>query len=193
MREPAKSTGTYSFDLIGTGTTAYVAAPAGDATGAAVTGDAVYTGNAAGRYVVGEEAGAFTADATLTAKFGNATEVGSISGSVSNFQGAAGAMAGWSVALKKITLTDLTAAFTSATTGAGANTAGTNFNGTVATLGDATVYGRWSGSFFENAKEARAADGTVANTDNAAPLAVAGEFFADGAGANIAGGFGARR
>ena len=162
MSEPAKSTGTYSFDLIGTGSTAYAiaASDSADTTGVGVTGDAVYTGNAAGRYVVGEEAGAFTADATLTAKFENATTAGSISGSINNFQGGADDMSGWSVALKKITLSDLSAAFASATTGAPANTASSSFNGTVATLGDVTAHGRWSGRFFENAKEARAADGT---------------------------------
>lgn len=188
MSEPAKATGTYSFDTH-YGGLAYAAFPTTDATGAGVTGDATYTGNAAGRYVVGDEAGAFTADATLTAKFGNATDIGSISGSITNFQGAAGGMSGWSVALKKINMTDLTAApaFVTSVTDSSAST----YNGTVATLGDVTAHGTWQGAFFGNQKNP--AGIAVRNTENAAPLAVAGEFHADGAGANIAGAFGARR
>ena len=68
--------------------------PTTDTTGAHVGGGATYTGNAAGRYVAGDEAGAFTATATLTAKFGDGgaadTEVGTISGMIDKFQGGEG-------------------------------------------------------------------------------------------------------
>ena len=162
-----------------------------------MAGDATYTGNAAGRYVVGDDAGDFTADATLTAKFGGATAttvgalavVGSISGSITNFQGAADGMSSWSVELKKINMTDLTA--TPAFQTSNRDTSASGYNGTVATLGDVTAHGDWQGAFFGNQKNA--AGIAVRNTENAAPLAVAGEFHADGAGANIAGAFGARR
>lgn len=196
MRVPAKATGTYSFDTH-YGGLAYAAAPASAVTetnaGEGVTGDATYSGNAAGRYVVGDDAGAFTADATLTAKFENATTVGSISGSITNFQGAAGGMSGWSVALKKITINALVpgTAGDPAFQSTGTDTSASTYDGVVATLGDVMAYGNWQGAFYGNAKNA-AADGG-GNKVNAAPLAVAGEFHADGAGANIAGAFGARR
>ena len=196
MSEPAKATGTYSFNTHYNGL-AYAAAPAAGVTetnaGEGVTGDATYSGNAAGRYVVGDDYGAFTADATLTAKFGDAATPGSISGSVTNFQGGAGGMSGWSVALKKITIGALVpgTAGNPAFQTTGTDTSKSTYDGVVATLGDVKAYGNWQGAFYGNAKNA-AADGG-GNKENAAPLAVAGEFHADGAGANIAGAFGARR
>ena len=195
MRVPTKATGTYQFDTHYGGSSAYVAPTAGDGVAAGVAGDATYSGNAAGRYVVADDTGEFTADAKLTAKFGGATAttvgsfVGSISGSITNFQGAADGMSGWSVDLKKINMTDLTA--TPAFTSSVSDTSLPTYNGTVATLGDVTAYGTWQGAFFGNVKNpAGIAD---RNKDDAAPLAVGGEFHADGAGAHIAGAFGARR
>ena len=210
LREPAKSTGAYSFAAFYSGTDVYV--PTEDASitggdtvtddGAPVTGEAIYTGNAAGRYVVGNEAGAFTASASLTAKFGGATaaatsdRVGSISGSITNFQGEAGGMSGWMVELKKINLmtlntmedptTEASEAFATTVT----NPSLPTYNGTVATLGDATAHGSWQGRFYGNAKNP---DMPGQDMENAQPLAVGGMFNADGADANIAGAFGARR
>lgn len=195
MNEPAKSTGAYSFAAFYNGN-AYVDATdvttGNTAVGAGVSGSATYNGNAAGRYVVSGEGGSFTADATLTAKFGNATEMGSVSGMIDNFQGDAGGMSGWMVELKKIDISETTgleAPFMSDP--AVTDPTSSSYEGTVATLGGATAYGTWQGQFFGNERNAPADGGGL--KANAAPLAVGGKFGADAAGANIAGAFGARR
>ena len=197
LNEPAKSTGAYDFYAFYNGT-AYqsTAGETGNDIGKAVTGDATYTGNAAGQYVVGDNFGEFTADAMLKANFGVAAKLGSISGSITNFQGDADAMSGWSVELKTISL-DHTPAdggspnpyalddpFMSRSTTVGSS----SYDGTIAKIGDTMAHGAWQGSFYGNARNA---DGTL--TENAAPLAVGGKFHADGTGVNIAGAFGARR
>ena len=199
MNEPAKSTGTYSFAAFHMGSN-YVAnaadgtAATGADAGQLVTGDATYTGNAAGRYSVGDEAGAFTANASLTAKFGDATAVGSISGMISGFQGDAGDMSGWSVEMKKINLTTLSVVDGGATdnefASSNLNQSSSTYNGTIATLGDTMAYGTWSGRFYGNEKNP---DMPGDNKENAAPLAVGGQFNASGASAIISGAFGARR
>ena len=198
MMEPARSTGTYQFATFANGSPYRNTRETAD-DGAGVTGEATYSGNAAGRYSVGDDAGAFTANASLTAKFGTgaATDFGSISGMISGFQGDAD-MSGWSVELKKITLsdfaaaadgTDVPAAFASATTGNGADRSSSQYNGTIATLGDTMAHGTWSGSFYGNARNSD----TGSNAIDAAPLAVGGQFNASGASAIISGAFGARR
>ena len=192
---PAKSTGAYSFRAFHSGAAYADAASDGSAPGAdegaLITGSATYTGNAAGRYVVGDDAGGFTANALLTAKFGNAREIGSIEGSITGFQGDGGAdMSGWSVSLEEIEMTDITpttgAAFSSSVT----DRSSPNYDGTIATLGDTTAHGQWSGNFYGNAKNS---DRPGENVNDAAPLAVGGTFHADGSNANIVGAFGARR
>ena len=190
MSEPARSTGTYQFATLQDGVDHAVT---DGAAGVAVTGDATYTGNAAGRYSIGDDAGAFTANASLTAKFGNATAAGSISGMISGFQGDAD-MSGWSVELKKINLpatgltNDATSGNAFATTNEDQSSA--TYNGTIATLGDTMAHGTWSGSFYGNEKNP---DMPGQNAVNAAPLAVGGQFNASGASAIISGAFGARR
>ena len=190
MNEPTRSTGAYSFAAFHMGSD-YVAAGSAANNGIEVTGDATYTGNAAGRYSVGDAAGAFTANASLTAKFGNATVAGSISGMISGFQGDAD-MSGWSVELKKINLTTLQGAdaTTDEFTSGNLDQSSATYDGTIATLGDTMAYGSWNGQFYGNLKNP---DMPGANAENAAPLAVGGLFNASGASAIISGAFGARR
>ncbi len=188
MSEPTRSTGAYNFAAFYNGTP-YTPMPTSDATGVRVGGDATYTGNAAGRYVAGDEAGAFTATATLTAKFGDGgaddTEVGTISGMIDKFQGGEG-MSAWTVSLEEIDLTTLAGATAFESDNFDRNSSG--YNGTIATMGDVTAHGKWEGKFFGNKKTPSAA-----NVADAQPLAVGGRFDAAGSGASIAGAYGARR
>ena len=68
-------------------------------------GTATYTGGAAGMYALysatggTNDAGHFTADATLEADFGNATAGGTVTGMIDNFTGADGMARNWSVEL----------------------------------------------------------------------------------------------
>ena len=151
---------------------------------AALQGNVKYSGAAAGLYAVknvegGEVAsamhGAFTADASLTASFGDGSALGSLSGMINNFQGGMD-MSDWSVELKS---TDLTA-----TDGAPLGAAATgSTNRTVAgKIGDTkSTGGGWNAMFY----------GPEANS--AAPSGIAGTFQADFTNANIAGAFGAER
>ncbi len=198
--EPTGSTGTYQFNAFHSGT------PYADATGAsgdpaytgdgmAVTGTATYTGNAAGRYVVSNEAGAFTATAMLEANFGNATTVGSISGSISGFMADGVSKPSWGVTLEEITMTDLTPgdaglgeAFD---TGTDTDISEDDYAGTTADIDGVMAYGSWEGRFYGNARNPRSEG--FGRTQDAAPLAVGGEFYADGDNVNIAGAFGARQ
>ena len=133
-----------------------------------ISGGAIYSGAAAGRYVkrdVGATdalTGVFTADAKLTAQFG---EGANVSGIVSRFEDADGTSLGFNVKLKKIDLA----------------TTGTNFSGvaeltvrgsrplplTTGTGDDGPPSGNWDVSFHEQ-------------TDSQQPQAVTGTF---GAGA----------
>jgi hypothetical protein len=58
--------------------------------GQALTGNATYNGSAAGYYVNRGDSGVFTADATLTADFGEATTDAMLSGRIDNFRNAMG-------------------------------------------------------------------------------------------------------
>ena len=152
--------------------------------GAAVTaleGDVKYGGSAAGLYAVknvegGEIAsamhGAFTADASLTASFGNASAIGTLSGKIDNFQGGMD-MSDWSVELKSTALE-----------GNGlADAAGDSTNRTVmGMIGDTkSTGGGWSATLYGP------------TTNSQAPSGIAGTFQADFTNANIAGAFGATR
>ena len=79
-----------------------------DGTGRAIvanawSGKATYEGGAAGQYATDSEAGAFTANATLTADFDDAINPGSISGKLSGFV-AGGTSKNWEVDLLKADL-----------------------------------------------------------------------------------------
>ena len=137
----------------------------------ALTGTATYVGSAAGKYSINEpvdgdpNSGAFTADATLIAKFGNVQEGGTISGTLVGFK-AGGESKDWTVAL---TGAGTDAEATIAADGFGGdNTA----SGTVWTIGRTAgaKSGSWSGDFYYESAEQE----TAANT----PPIAAGTFSA---------------
>ena len=129
----------------------------------ALEGNATYSGSAAGKYA--QQGGtllapafvaeAFSATATLTAKFGDDQISGTIEGSITAFENSAGEeMEGWKVTLESIDLTPADASFDGGTAAAAIGTA-TSDNGS------------WSGDFFGNGR------------DDGEPGSVAGEFSAD--------------
>ena len=116
-----------------------------DATLNALQGTATYMGGAAGKYALSSstggtnDAGHFTARATLEADFGDDTAGGTITGTIDNFMGADGMARDWSVELKEATITAATPIATLSRTDA---------DDTVWTIGgvDADASGEWSGS-----------------------------------------------
>ena len=130
-------------------------------------GDATYTGKATGKFAQQRgnllnptfHAEAFTANASLTAKFLMDAEAGTIEGSIHSFRGGTGnEMAGWKVTLMPVTLQDSDNNFT----GAVDTSAVGQISGTDSTEGD------WSGALF----------GSGGRTDKE-PNAVAGTFKAE--------------
>ena len=115
-----------------------------------ITGGAIYSGAAAGRYVkrdVGADdwlTGVFTADAKLTAQFGGAANV---RGSVSGFEDADGTSLGFTVSLEEIDLT--------------ANNTG-SAELTVRGSRPPPISGNWSASFYQQtgAQQPQAVVGT---------------------------------
>ena len=113
----------------------------------ALNGTATYMGGAAGKYALSSstggtnDAGHFTARATLEANFTNNTAATAISGTIDNFMGADGMARDWSVALKSSTISDV---------GVIGNdgTSATSPGGTVWTIGGnaAAGSGSWAGS-----------------------------------------------
>ena len=111
----------------------------------ALTGSATFRGGAVGKYVtqgqVGQQnatIGTFTATATLNANFGNGTDAGSLSGSITDFREGGSPLAGWRVTLGSPSnvgaASDITDA---AATGS-----------TVASIGGVPVGGSWGASFY---------------------------------------------
>ena len=153
--------------------------------GMAIEGTATYRGTAAGKYATrtftagvqtDAAVGHFTANASLTARFGDDDEPGSgINGSISGFMLDDTTPAAWSVTLEKADFMTGLATFTGFTE--------VNFGGG-ATDTDAgeTNPGAWQGSFYGDATE-----------DSDAPDAVAGTFSAAVANASVVGGFGATK
>ncbi len=158
----------------GTGDAELLAAPADIS---ALGGTATYTGAAAGKYAINPglssaSGGHWTADATLTADFGNETAAGMISGMIDNFMSGDTAM-DWSVKLGETALTG-TGTFDSAT---GDPATG---DGAVWTIGgvDGAESGAWSG-------------GLRAAGDNGVPTVGTGMFSAmHGTVGHIMGAFG---
>ena len=118
------------------------------ATGLAdLNGKATYEGGAAGHYALQSatggtnDAGAFTARATLNATFGSTDK---ISGTIDNFVGPDGAARDWSVELKKGNIIDSTAAIS-----------GPSGNQTEWTIGEkaADASGTWSGTLLDTGKD----------------------------------------
>ena len=153
-----------------------------------VTGTATYTGGAAGKYSIynpldsaDSDSGAFTAASTLTAKFGNGTDRGTVSGELNNFM-AGGSSRDWTVTLK----------------GAGDEAGGTiSATGAIAYDGDPTGQTVWS----IDGNEANAGGSWSGNFYNAgdgpgdAPMNAAGTFnsvYGDGVG-RMSGAFGATK
>ena len=110
-----------------------------------LNGMATYQGGAAGKYALASstggtnDAGHFTARATLEANFTSNTEATAITGTIDNFTGADGRMRDWEVALNGSTIGD---------TGA----IGDTTDGTVWTIGGkkADASGQWSGNLRNN-------------------------------------------
>ena len=146
-----------------------------------ILGNATYSGPAAGQYItktytagVQTDAGVgqFTATANLTAKFGNATDAGTIGGSVTGFMLDGNTSAPWMVMLEDATLSDDSATFN--------GTSEVNFGGGLTDNG----VGTWEGSFYADADP---------TDDTNAPGAVAGRFDAVTENAAVIGGFGATK
>ena len=127
-------------------------------------GTATYMGGAAGKYALSSstggtnDAGHFTARATLNADFSD----NSITGMIDNFMGADGMDRNWSVELKKAAL---------ATTGGITRTgAGESDNDTVWTMGGtaASASGEWSGMLYDNGADGvpKVGTGTFHSTFN---------------------------
>ena len=142
----------------------------------AIEGTASYSGPAAGKFVTktfeagvqtDANAGHFTATATLTAKFGEADEMGSIEGEVGHFTLNDTLSAAWTVTLGSVDLTN-NDSFEAGVTDV-------NFGGA-----DNEGVGTWTGSFY----------GAGADAGDH-PDAVAGKFDAATPGASLLGAFGA--
>jgi len=153
----------------------------GNATGlTALLGSATYMGGAAGKYALsnpsGEpnDAGHFTADATLEADFTNNTTETAITGTIDNFIGADGESRDWEVELKGSQISD----------GGGLGNASPSTGvQTVWTIGGeaADASGDWSGQLRNNGT------GT-----NGVPQVATGTFYSEyGRIGRIVGAFGA--
>ena len=143
-----------------------------------IEGNATYKGPAAGKYTtktftagVQTDAGVghFTASTTLTAKFLDELEEGTIGGTVTGFVLDDGTSPAWSVKLEDAGLTANQPLFDGVSE---------------ATFGPtAKVLGTWQGSFYDDADA----------MDATAPGTVAGTFDAESVNATLIGGFGATK
>lgn len=145
----------------------------------ALGGTATYNGSAAGKYAIkpglsSASGGHWTADATLTAKWGAADAPGMISGTVDGFMAGGEAM-DWSVALGEA---PLVAAGTFTSAGDGVTTAGDDVVWTIGGV-DGAEAGSWSGALY-------------AEGDNNVPTVASGMFTGThGTVGHIMGAFGA--
>ena len=175
---------------------------------AITTGSATYTGKAAGKFAIshpinGGDAGHFTADATLTAKFGAAAGAG-VTGTINNFM-ANGEPVPWSVALNNNTLvtgdagtaiSDPTATTEPADVRAGTNladaggiTSAPNYAWTVGNESATTVWsidgnaadasGTWSGQMYDELPGTTAQDGDGSNVPTSATGMFQSHFGSD--------------
>ena len=143
----------------------------------ALQGTATYTGAAAGKYsLYGSEAGHFTADSTISVKWGAADAAGDLTGTISNFVTRDTNARDWQVNLQKATLN----------TDGNGTTFTKDADGTEWVMGtDAEAKaGSHSGEFFDTAGADKPFGGT--------PLLVLGEFTAEyGATGRMVGAYGA--
>ncbi len=153
-------------------------------------GSATYAGHAAGKFAIHRTAdgsnngGHFTADATLEAKFGDATVDGAgIKGTIDNFRLNDGSEdPGWSVALSRNDWTDA---------GAFAPPA-TRTESTVWSIdgNKASASGTWSGQMYDEAPGVPSAGGDGSNV----PTTVTGTFYSEfGSTHRMVGGFAAEK
>jgi len=197
---------------IGTFATGSMPFPVGDTTAGipALVGTATYSGSAGGMFVmkadidddnkglVATQAGEFTADASLTAKFGSAT--GSItdfiiSGTVDNFalSNADGTAVDndWSLDLDSTEFADRAYSGNAWTFSNHANT----FSGSTTSMEGGTAgstAGRWEGGFY--GPQVTDVDTTIANeAETGYPTGVAGEFIGHFENADVIGAFGAEK
>ncbi len=143
----------------------------------AVTGSATYAGHAAGKFAMNNpvdgtgDGGHFTADATLTAKFGtnDAPNNGGVSGTIDNFM-ANDKSVPWSVTLNRAQW-GTNGAFTST-----ADTTNTTAEGTVWSIdgNKAAESGTWSGQMYDE-KPGNAPVGDGSNI----PTSVTGTFYSE--------------
>ena len=155
-----------------------------------VTGTATYEGGAAGKYAIHDplvnnsESGAFTAAATLTAKFGDGTAEGTISGMLTDFM-AGGNSKNWEVELRGSGTSD-EADILAGRIGSPDNADAANTAKTVWSIDGekAAMSGSWSGNFY---------DATTEGAGNA-PMTAAGEFKSEyGNVGRMTGAFGATK
>ncbi len=141
----------------------------------ALNGTATYVGGAAGKYALSSstggtnDAGHFTARATLEANFTTNTATNAVTGTIDNFIGADGEARDWSVELKGSPIRD-TGQIIDATS-----------NGTVWTIGGtaAAASGEWVGQLYDNG-------------DDGVPKVAAGKFYSTyGQDGKLVGAFGA--
>ena len=177
LNKPKDNDGVHDVEVFAGGTDDHAA----DVTNA-IEGTATYAGPAAGKYVTrtftagvhsDSGVGHFTADANLTAKFGDENEAGTISGSVTGFELDDTTPVSWKVTLEDATL-DTTAAFDGTTE--------VDFGG--GATDSAVGAGTWQGSFYDDADT---------DDDTNAPGTVAGTFDAVTDNASVIGGFGATK
>ena len=135
-----------------------------------LTGTATYAGSAAGQWAerkagaLDETSGAFTADTSLTADFGDATAPGTLRGSITNFRDASGATFGnWHV-----TLNSENTAITAGASGGGGVATGT-WNKTAGAADGRGWTGRWAAQFYSKG---------ATDSQTAYPTAVGGAFVA---------------
>ena len=147
----------------------------------ALTGSATYAGNAAGKFAISNpldgtgSGGHFTADATLTAKFGPIApdaNRGGISGTIDNFM-ANGESVPWSVALHHAPW-DTTGAFTSTSVATD-----TTANGTTWSIdgNSAPESGVWSGQMYDELPGLTT--DTPAGDGNDTPTTATGTFYSE--------------
>ena len=166
-----------------------------------LTGTAKYAGPAGGMYVrnkldpdgdvASATSGSFTANANLTANFGqdakgalSPADMYSISGTVKNFRDGTTSLSGWTVELMKAGFSTFDADATA--TAAAQHTVHTNMFS-----GDTTGGGSWNGQFFGPITADDTGTGDVNEAATGYPSGVAGEFDATFTNGQVNGAFGA--
>ena len=155
----------------------------------ALQGTATYQGGAAGKYALASstggtnDAGHFTARATLEADFGDDSDVGTITGTIDQFMGADGESRDWSVKLNESNLSDA-----GAIAGDPNDNADTGSQATAWTIGGtaAAASGQWSGDLKDTADTATDVSGV--------PKIAIGTFYTEyGTAGRMVGAFGATK